>query len=246
MTLQLRHSCDGGASPKEESSDRPRRRAVRRFLASFPRVRQQVALFAPLLVRGLGAVLLLLGIAYLGERERQQSMFGQQRLELSAAELVSSRASPLTDAEEVLLPSAELHASSGNHQQNPSAPKAAQADGSAPVVEKDTPPCVGEKKTAEPALTADGKVILNEAGAQELMSLRGVGEKRAEDILALRARLGRFRKVGDLLRIRGIGWKSLAKLREHVVLDRPPPAAEEKPTDDPSSVPEKSLPLGPS
>jgi len=77
---------------------------------------------------------------------------------------------------------------------------------------------------ASSGLTPDGKVILNRAGLAELMRLPGVGPKRAEAILALRERLGAFRRPTDLLRVRGIGPASLQKMQPHFVLDPPPPS----------------------
>ncbi|HET7542494.1 MAG TPA: helix-hairpin-helix domain-containing protein [Polyangiaceae bacterium] len=74
-------------------------------------------------------------------------------------------------------------------------------------------------------MTEDGKVILNLASAQDLRHLPGVGAKRAEAILALRARLGRFKQVSDLLRVKGIGVRGLKKISPHVVLDAPKPSA---------------------
>jgi competence ComEA-like helix-hairpin-helix protein len=53
-------------------------------------------------------------------------------------------------------------------------------------------------------LTQDGKVILNLATVEDLRHLPGVGQKRADAILALRARLGHFKHVNDLLRVKGI------------------------------------------
>lgn len=99
-----------------------------------------------------------------------------------------------------------------------------------------TPPAVGagdggdtrvEPECDAPAqrgITADGKVILNEADARELTRLPGVGPRRAEEIVALRTRLKRFRRLTDLLRVRGIGVRSLKRLKPHVVLDPPPEA----------------------
>jgi competence protein ComEA len=75
---------------------------------------------------------------------------------------------------------------------------------------------------ASEGLTADGKVILNCANIEELGRLPGVGPKRAQAILDLRAKLGRFRRPTDLLRVKGIGPKSLKKLEPHFVLDPPP------------------------
>jgi competence protein ComEA len=75
-------------------------------------------------------------------------------------------------------------------------------------------------------MTADGKVILNSADASDFDRLPGVGKKRAEQIVQLRTKLGgRFKKPSDLLRIRGIGVKSLQKMLPHLVLDPPSPQA---------------------
>jgi competence protein ComEA len=62
---------------------------------------------------------------------------------------------------------------------------------------------------------------LNLATSAELTTLPGVGPKRAEAILALRTRLKGFRKLSDLLRVKGIGVKSLRKLEPKLVLDVP-------------------------
>ncbi|HEY4107071.1 MAG TPA: helix-hairpin-helix domain-containing protein [Polyangiaceae bacterium] len=70
-------------------------------------------------------------------------------------------------------------------------------------------------------MTVDGKVILNLATIADLRHLPGVGQKRADLILALRARLGHFKHVNDLLRVKGIGVRGLKKIAPHVVLDAP-------------------------
>ena len=73
-------------------------------------------------------------------------------------------------------------------------------------------------------MTEDGKVILNTATSEDLRHLPGVGAKRADAILALRARLGHFKHVNDLLRVKGIGVKGLKKILPHIVLDAPKPS----------------------
>jgi competence protein ComEA len=67
----------------------------------------------------------------------------------------------------------------------------------------------------------DGRIILNLAGEEELMKLPGIGPSRARAILALRQRLAKFRAVEDLLRVKGIGRKTLRRIKPNVVLDRP-------------------------
>jgi competence protein ComEA len=85
--------------------------------------------------------------------------------------------------------------------------------------------------SSEPGLTADGKIILNTATAAQFDKLPSVGMKRAEQIVALRERLGRFKSLNDLLRIKGIGVRTLKKMLPMLVLD--PPKEAEPPKDQP-------------
>jgi competence protein ComEA len=66
-------------------------------------------------------------------------------------------------------------------------------------------------------------VYLNYASADELRRLPGCGPKRADAILAMRQRMGKFQRVEDLLRIKGIGRAAVRKWRPLVRLDAPAP-----------------------
>jgi competence protein ComEA len=71
-------------------------------------------------------------------------------------------------------------------------------------------------------VTADGKVILNRASVDEMGLLPGVGPKRAQALVDLRTKLGgRFKRMADLLRLKGIGPKGLRKIEAKAVLDAP-------------------------
>jgi competence protein ComEA len=75
--------------------------------------------------------------------------------------------------------------------------------------------------TAPPALAAPklaGVVNVNTASAEQLALLPGIGEARAREIVAARTKQGGFKRVEDLLAIKGIGEASLAKLRPYVAL----------------------------
>jgi competence protein ComEA len=85
-----------------------------------------------------------------------------------------------------------------------------------------TPPAPA---TSSARASAEAPVYLNHASVDELRRLPGVGPKRAEAILALRQRLGRFHRVEDLLRVKGVGRTTLKKWRPLVRLDAPPSAA---------------------
>lgn len=77
----------------------------------------------------------------------------------------------------------------------------------------------GSAGTSRSAVDERGRVVLNRAGVSELMRLPGIGARRAEAIVELRQRLGRFRRPSDLLRIKGIGPRTLERLLREVVLD---------------------------
>ncbi len=66
-------------------------------------------------------------------------------------------------------------------------------------------------------------VYVNHASVDELRRLPGVGPKRAEAIIALRQRLGRFQRVEDLLRVKGVGRNTVKKWRPLLRLDAPTP-----------------------
>jgi competence protein ComEA len=72
---------------------------------------------------------------------------------------------------------------------------------------------------AESGRTKEGKVVLNRASEEDLRHLPGIGATRARAILALRAKIGRFSRVEDLLRVKGIGRRSLARLRPLVQIE---------------------------
>ncbi|HVK62986.1 MAG TPA: helix-hairpin-helix domain-containing protein [Polyangium sp.] len=71
------------------------------------------------------------------------------------------------------------------------------------------------------AVTVDGRVILNLAAEEDLRKLPGIGATKAKAILALRAKLGRFKRPEDLLRVKGLGRKSLARMRPKLLIDPP-------------------------
>lgn len=71
--------------------------------------------------------------------------------------------------------------------------------------------------------TPESPVSLNTATFEDLRRLPGVGPKKAEAILALRTKLGKFRRPEELMRVKGIGRGTFKKLRPLVRVDEPPP-----------------------
>lgn len=64
-------------------------------------------------------------------------------------------------------------------------------------------------------------INLNTATVTELMQLPRVGAKTAERIVTFRKQHGGFRRVEELMNVKGIGEKSFAKLRQHLTLGSP-------------------------
>lgn len=71
---------------------------------------------------------------------------------------------------------------------------------------------------AQAAGTLSGVVNVNTASAAELQLLPGVGEARARAIVAERKSRGGFRRVDDLVEVKGIGDSLLERLRPFLTL----------------------------
>ena len=75
----------------------------------------------------------------------------------------------------------------------------------------------------EPTLTIpvfdEQKIGLNTAGRNELMSLPGIGEKRAEEIIKLREKKGKITEKEELLEIQGISEKLLESIYDRLIVD---------------------------
>ena len=72
-------------------------------------------------------------------------------------------------------------------------------------------------------------IDLNAATIKELEELPGVGPVTAQRIIDARQKSGRFRRIEDLLAIRGISTKRLEALRPYVTISPPPPSPAKKP-----------------
>jgi competence protein ComEA len=65
----------------------------------------------------------------------------------------------------------------------------------------------------KPAATAAAPVNLNTATAEQLATIPGVGEKTAALIIEYRQKNGGFKKIEDLMNVRGVGEKSFLKMK---------------------------------
>lgn len=156
----------------------------------------EVKVWARPLARVTGMIGVLGCVAFLGKQSEEESSYG-------------ARVAMPTRSAEGALPSQPEH--------RDEKPEEEQA-----LAETAPPPCTGKKEVEGPSgILPDGRIIMNEATQRDFTRLSGVGEARAAKIVELRTRMGKFRKVADLLRVRGIGWKTLQAMKDQLVVDRP-------------------------
>ena len=89
------------------------------------------------------------------------------------------------------------------------------------VADEAAPP--GKKLNQAPAVVLD----INQASAADFATLPGIGPKLAGRIVAYREKHGPFRRVEDLLVLRGLGPKKWKAMRPHLRVGPAPSKAAE-------------------
>jgi competence protein ComEA len=79
-------------------------------------------------------------------------------------------------------------------------------------------------RSSKSAASSSAVVNVNTASAAEFEALPGVGPKLAARIIEYREKHGPFKKVEDLMNVRGLGEKNFLKLKAQLTLAAPKPA----------------------
>lgn len=215
-SLRAGRRSTGTSSPARRGEGPKQALAAARALADGARGRS-LGVWGPLVAKGAAILGGMLALAAIGASSLSRGAGVRLPTDsvAPAAESAKSRPAAPTAAHPARIAAAgivPLAAGAPEPSADPIALEAQAPDGGIP-----SPP-----DGASPGITADGKVILNRADASELRRLPGVGPKRAEAIVLLRSKLGgRFKRITDLLRVKGIGPKGIKKIEPHVVLDEP-------------------------
>jgi competence protein ComEA len=80
---------------------------------------------------------------------------------------------------------------------------------------------VGAQEPRPTSASATAMVNLNTATAAQLEALPGIGKATAERIVEYRQKNGGFKKIEDLMNVRGIGEKSFLNLKPLITVTAP-------------------------
>jgi len=65
----------------------------------------------------------------------------------------------------------------------------------------------------------DEKININRATLEELITLPGIGPVLAERIIEYRKQSGGFKRIEEIMKVKGIGRKKFARLKDKIKID---------------------------
>ena len=92
-----------------------------------------------------------------------------------------------------------------------------------------TTPAAASQQQPQGAAASKSALNINTATVEQLETLPGIGRRTAERILEHRSKAGGFKRIEELMNVKGIGEKSFLKLKPLIV--GPPPKTEKAPGD---------------
>ena len=82
-------------------------------------------------------------------------------------------------------------------------------------------PNAAPKPPSKAQAKADSVVNLNTASAADFESLPGIGKSTAQRIVEYRQKSGGFKKIEELMNVKGIGEKSFLKIKSRLTVAAP-------------------------
>lgn len=84
------------------------------------------------------------------------------------------------------------------------------------ILEQEDQPVVTQIEKKSQITQSNQKININTADVNELMSIKGIGPKKAQLIIDYRNKNGLFKSLDQLLEVDGIGQKTLQQLKEYL------------------------------
>jgi competence protein ComEA len=79
------------------------------------------------------------------------------------------------------------------------------------------------QRAAKPPVAAPADVVnLNSATAVQIAALPGIGAKTADLVVQYREKNGPFKKIEEIMNVRGIGEKSFLRIKDRLTVAAPP------------------------
>lgn len=81
-------------------------------------------------------------------------------------------------------------------------------------------PLVAQRSTRPAAVTvvSNEPINLNTATAVQIATLPGIGQKTADLVVQYRTKNGPFKKIEEIMNVRGIGEKSFLKIKDRLTV----------------------------
>src|SRR5262245_7794045 len=82
-------------------------------------------------------------------------------------------------------------------------------------------PLEAQRATKPPAAASSDVINLNTASALDIAALPGVGPKTADLIVQYREKNGPFKKIEEIMNVRGVGEKSFLRIKDRLTVAAP-------------------------
>jgi competence protein ComEA len=74
-------------------------------------------------------------------------------------------------------------------------------------------------KNSKKDVPPEKSININKASLEDLLKLPGIGEKTAGNIIDFREKITRFKKLNDILNVKGIGTSKLNKIKKYIYIE---------------------------
>jgi competence protein ComEA len=90
------------------------------------------------------------------------------------------------------------------------------------LVSLSSAPPIEAQRTTKPAVAASTEIVnLNTATAPQIAALPGIGAKTAELVVQYRQKNGPFKKIEEIMNVRGVGEKSFLRIKDRLTVAAP-------------------------